>query len=150
MVIVGAVRWESDPLMVIPDELKVRAALVVALGLAAEDLKHAAQARMKSNFDITNTGPGSFFDSLQVEMDAPALTAVVGSEHPGSRLQELGGTIVPVQAQALHWVSKDGQDVFAQKATIPARPYLGPAVEDAEPAIRQRVVDALALSGASL
>jgi len=46
------------------------------------------------------------------------------------RIQELGGTIRPVHAKRLHWVDDQGQHHSALQVTLPARPYLAPALEE--------------------
>ena len=55
--------------------------------------------------------------------------AEIGPHVIYGRIQEFGGTIKPIRAKLLHWVT-DGVDHFAKQVTIPARPYLGPAAED--------------------
>lgn len=55
-------------------------------------------------------------------------------------IHQFGGTIVPKQAAALVWTGADGNLVFAQKVTIPARPYLGISAANA------RQMERLALS----
>lgn len=46
------------------------------------------------------------------------------------RIQELGGTVKPVFKKWLHWVDEDGQHHQAKEVTLPARPYLRPAVDE--------------------
>jgi phage gpG-like protein len=50
--------------------------------------------------------------------------AVWGSGWIGARVHQFGAVIKPVNGKALKF-SIGGQTVFAKKATIPARPYLG-------------------------
>lgn len=69
--------------------------------------------------------------------------AEIGPHVIYGRIQEYGGTIRPVNAQALHWVSS-GVDHFAKQVTIPARPYLRPAVEDHIQEISQVMKDTVA------
>ena len=48
-----------------------------------------------------------------------------------ARIHEFGGTIVPRKARMLYWRDPDtGELRAAKRVTIPARPYLRPAVED--------------------
>lgn len=47
-----------------------------------------------------------------------------------NKIHEFGGIIVPKRKKMLHWINEDGEDVFAKMVTIPARPYLRPAVEE--------------------
>lgn len=44
-----------------------------------------------------------------------------------ARIQELGGTIVPRNGQALHFKLPNGKFVTVKSVTLPARPYLRPA-----------------------
>lgn len=46
-----------------------------------------------------------------------------------ARIHELGGTIVPVKAQALKFQLPDGSFRVVKSVTIPARPYLRPAAD---------------------
>lgn len=54
-------------------------------------------------------------------------TVMVSMLSPYARIQELGGTIVPKRARSLHWVDASGEH-FAQRVTLPARPYFVPAI----------------------
>lgn len=128
-----------------PTESKIETAVLMALGLAGQTVKRLAQQKMTGLFNIRDTGTDSFYESMQVEVDPAALTATVGTAHPGARLQELGGTVVPVTAKALHWVNEQGESIFAQSVTIPARPYLGPATDEAVPLIYEEINRALQL-----
>jgi len=48
-----------------------------------------------------------------------------------SRIHEFGGTIVPKNKPFLAWKDPDsGKWRFAKKVTIPARPFMGPALRD--------------------
>lgn len=67
--------------------------------------------------------------------------AVIGPHVIYGRIQEFGGTIRPVQKQVLHF-KIDGQDVFTKKVTLPARPYLAPAVNDH----KDQIIDVMAAS----
>lgn len=44
-----------------------------------------------------------------------------------ARIQELGGTIVPRNGEALHFRLPDGTFATVKSVTLPARPYLRPA-----------------------
>lgn len=46
-------------------------------------------------------------------------------------IHQMGGEIRPVNAPALAFPSADGEMIFAQKVTIPARPYLGVSAANA-------------------
>ena len=75
-------------------------------------------------------------DWIESRTTATGAEAEIGPHVIYGRIQELGGTIRPVHAQALHWVI-DGEDRFAKKVTIPARPYLRPAAEEHSPQITE-------------
>jgi len=66
-----------------------------------------------------------------VKSDSDSVTVHVGpSDVEYGRIQELGGVIKPVKAKRLHWVDEEGRHLSALAVTIPARPYLRPAVDD--------------------
>lgn len=74
---------------------------------------------------------GQLRNSIRVEskMTGTGAEAEIGPHVIYGRIQEYGGTIEPVRKQALHWAS-DGVEHFAKRVTLPARPYLTPAVEN--------------------
>lgn len=91
-------------------------------------VKHA-QSNVRSVF--TNPS-GNLRNSIRVQRVEMTQNGAFSETAPSvvyGRIQELGGTVRPVRAKALrfqingHWVS-------AKQVTIPARPYLRPAVED--------------------
>jgi hypothetical protein len=73
---------------------------------------------------VQQTGPGVF-------------QARIGPKIIYGRIQEVGGTIVPVRAKALSWLDADGDRVFAHSVTLPPRPYMRPAVDGA----REEILD---------
>lgn len=69
-----------------------------------------------------------------------------GSNLVYARIQEEGGTIVPVHAKMLHWVDPDtGEDIFARKVEIPPRPYMRPAADETYMLVGAETARALAL-----
>ena len=54
--------------------------------------------------------------------------ARVGSNLKYARIHEVGGVIRPRVAAFLHFKTEDGGWVMTKKVTMPARPYLRPAV----------------------
>lgn len=54
----------------------------------------------------------------------------VGSNLKYAKIHETGGVIEPKSAKFLYF-TVDGMDVFAQKVTIPARPYIWPSFVEA-------------------
>lgn len=59
-----------------------------------------------------------------------------------ARIHEYGGIIRPKNKKMLKWVGSDGQAHFAYAATIPARPYMRPALAENREAIGQNVKEA--------
>lgn len=68
----------------------------------------------------------------------------VGTNVEYARIQEYGGTITPTSSARLHFRLDDGTEVFAKRVTIPAQPYLRPAVDEDGRAAQREAVDALA------
>jgi len=62
---------------------------------------------------------------------ASANDAIVGTNVIYAAIHQFGGVIVPVSAQALHWVIGD-RHFFSERVEMPARPYLGIAGEEIE------------------
>lgn len=59
-----------------------------------------------------------------------------------AKIHEFGGIITPRRAKLLHFFV-DGAEVFTKRVSIPARPYLRPAVDEHMPEIEQAVSDAM-------
>ena len=69
--------------------------------------------------------------SVKAEKKGNGAVAHVRPHTPYARIQEKGGTIVPVHKKRLAWKDPDtGQMIFARKVTLPPRPYLEPAAKD--------------------
>lgn len=63
--------------------------------------------------------------------DATPRSVYVGSRGVVyAAIHEFGGVIHPRYAKYLAWKSKTGEWIFAKSVTIPARPYLRPAVDE--------------------
>lgn len=65
-----------------------------------------------------------------IEADDNHAVAEIGTNVVYAAIQEFGGTITPKTAKMLHWVDDDGNDIFAHSVTIPAHPYLRPALAE--------------------
>jgi phage gpG-like protein len=65
------------------------------------------------------TGPGNAYKHVELGEDFVRVSTNV----PYARIQNQGGTIVPVRAKALAFQGANGQMIFAKKVTIPARPF---------------------------
>lgn len=60
--------------------------------------------------------------------------ALIGTNAVQARIHEFGGVITPKRAKFLHFFV-DGDEVFAKRVVIPARPWLRPAIDQNGPAI---------------
>lgn len=108
----------------------------VATGIAEDAVTEGAavvqyNAQLNATHVFSNKQTGALRNSIAYEtkQTGTGAEAEIGPSVIYARIQEYGGTIRPVHAQALHWVM-DGQDYFAKQVTLPARPYLRPAAED--------------------
>ncbi len=108
--------------------------LVAAVGNATSDALHMVEGMAKTNAPIRTgrlrgsirvTGPGG---------GAGGWSGKVGPHTVYANIQEFGGVIVPKRVRFLHWVDASGSH-FARKVTIPAHPYMRPAVGEARPLI---------------
>lgn len=68
----------------------------------------------------------------------------VGTNVEYAKIQEYGGTITPKSSARLHFFLDDGTEVFARSVTIPAQPYLRPAVDEEGRAAQREAVEAMA------
>ena len=78
-----------------------------------------------------------------VDYAAPETNGVKGTwgvrDVVDGRIHELGGTIVPVNAEALAIPLPEGGIAFVQSVTIPARPYLRPSADKEYPKLPERI-----------
>lgn len=110
-----------------------------------EDLEEAAkaggfvvqrEAKLNVNriFSKFATGASGLQGSIIVKVaeKKPQYVEVdIGPTKIYGRIQELGGTIRPLFAKALSWIDRDTQERrFAKSVTLPARPYLRPAMDE--------------------
>jgi phage gpG-like protein len=103
-------------------------------------------AKINVEKTFSNDSTGGLAGSIIVNMlgaSANKAEAEIGPTKIYGRIQELGGVIKPVHAKMLHWV-KDGIDYFANMVTLPARPYLRPAVDEHLDDIREAMAITLA------
>lgn len=101
------------------------------------------EAHAKINVEKTfKPGTGNLSNSIITTLEKSDDTSAKVSVGPTviyGRIQELGGTIKPVFAKMLHWVDENGQHHQANAVTLPARPYLRPAIDENEAKILQAV-----------
>ena len=122
----------------------------VAITIAKDAVDEGAavvqyHAQLNARNVFSNRQRGQLRNSIRVESRATntGAEAEIVPHVIYARIQEFGGTIRPVHAQFLHWTT-DGVDHFARQVTIPARPYLRPAVEDHKPQIMIAMKEAVA------
>ena len=96
-----------------------------AMANAATQAKKNASGRPGPNVD---TGRLRSSITHEVTDNGDRVTGVIGSDVVYARIHELGGVIVPRVAKHLRFQLPDGEWVTTDKVTIPARPYLQPAI----------------------
>lgn len=116
-----------------------------------ETLKNAVEAgarvielNAKLNIErvFSKHSVGVLANSIMVEVTGSdrSAEAKIGPTAEYGRIQELGGVIKPVRAPMLVWTDPDTGEVRrAFSVTLPARPYLRPAVDEHEDEIKEAV-----------
>lgn len=69
-------------------------------------------------------------------------SAITGTDKIYARIHEFGGVITPKTAGALHF-QIDGHWVTTQSVTMPARPYVRPALDDNKEAVGNTIIGEL-------
>lgn len=80
-----------------------------------------------------------------IASSASGRTARWGSNRVYARIHQLGGVIVPRRRRALHF-ERGGRPIFARRAVIPARPFIGWGAEEeaaANALVRRWMAEAL-------
>jgi len=108
--------------------------------VGAEKIRDHAILNIHETFSEKQTGgmTNSIIVESQRHKDGAEATAKVQKIY--ARIQEFGGTIRPRKAKLLHFFV-DGKEIFAKKVTLPARPYLKPAIDDNKPEIIKAMAD---------
>lgn len=104
-----------------------------------------AQAKINVNSTFKN-GNGNLANSIQTTLESSSADRAEVSVGPTAiygRIQELGGTVKPLVAKKLWWVGEDGKLRSAYSVTLPARPYMAPAMNDNTDAIWQAISENL-------
>jgi phage gpG-like protein len=102
------------------------------------------QAKVNVNQTFSEESTGNLAESIStriVDSSDKRAVAGIGPSAVYGRIQELGGMVEAVNAKALHFIGRNGEDVFVNAVEIPARPYLGPA-------LTQKKDEAVAAAGA--
>ncbi len=125
---------------------------VVKKSVTGEVLKKAARAGggvIETNAKMNassgrpglNVDTGNLVNSIKVEdgecTETHAEVTVGPSNVEYARIHEFGGVIKPTSAKMLAWEGSDGEMIFAHEVTIPARPYMRPAVDEHKDEIRK-------------
>lgn len=108
---------------------------------AVEEGAAVIQSHAKGNVPVKN---GTLRDSIAVEVNKTE-TGAEAEIGPGviyGRIQELGGTIRPTNAKALHF-KVGNQDVFTKKVVIEGKPYLRPAIENNLSEIKEKMSESI-------
>ena len=96
---------------------------------------HAKINASKGGKEHLNIRMGILVNSISVSEGKQMPTrawADIGTNIIYARIHELGGIIKPVVANMLSWVNDAGERIFAGLVSIPARPYLRPAIDENE------------------
>ena len=113
------------------------AALAGGLVIEANAKMNASGGRPGLNVDT-----GNLVNSINTKITASnsdSATVEVGTNVEYAAIHEYGGVIKPIHAKRLHFVV-DGQHRTAASVTIPARPYMRPAIDNNEADITAAIV----------
>ena len=121
------------------------AAPVTVMAIADEYKKHLTRVTLRRYFATpgqfgTSSPPGQppawrtgeLARSVTSELTAASgmtASAAVGPHTIYSRIQSGGGVNRPVRARSMHWVNSGGS-WYLKRVRIPARPFMGPALDD--------------------
>ena len=103
------------------------------------DVVRQAKINVKQVLNTTGKAQGNLGRSIVMIPQEANLLVRVGPEAIYGAVHEFGATIHPVKGEFLWFEGKDGGLVHVRKVTIPARPYLGPALKACYQKIRARI-----------
>jgi HK97 gp10 family phage protein len=107
--------------------------LAKALMAGGQVIEANAKINTTKVFSSKSTGGaglgGSIFTDLVKSTKTSALVHVGPSAVYGA-IQEFGGVVRPLHAKMLSWLNEAGERIFAKMVSLPARPYLRPAVDE--------------------
>ena len=123
---------------------KMRGAAAVRIVTAgAYQIQNHARLNIHHVFSKHQTGGLSNSISVEAEKSGEGAVAHVIPHKVYARIQEMGGTIIPIRGRWLVWRDPDtGKLRRARKVTLPPRPYLQPAAVDHQDAIVSAMTDA--------
>jgi len=105
---------------------------------AANRVLRQAKVNVRQVLNTTGKSTGRLSGSITTaDVPGELLSRAIGTDVIYARIHEYGGVITPVNAQKLVFPGKDGGLVFADSVTIPARPYLRPALDAVAPQIAE-------------
>jgi len=97
-----------------------------------------AKINVRQVLNTTGKSKGRLSGSITVtDVPGEPLARAIGTDVIYARIHEYGGVITPVHADALAIPLDGGGVAFVKSVTIPARPYLEPALEAVAPQIAQ-------------
>jgi phage gpG-like protein len=117
-------------------------ALLDTVESGARVIETYAKINVEKTFSDKQTGGLAGSIAVNLKGGGNKAEAEIGPTKIYGRIQELGGTIVPVSAKMLSWM-QDGVRIFANVVHLPARPYLRPAVDEHIDDIRQAMANTL-------
>lgn len=118
-----------------------RTSVMGAVRKAATRVQRQAKINVRQTLNTTGQSKGVLSRSITTSEVPGELAMAVGSGMIYARIHEYGGVIVPVHAQKLVFPHKDGGLAFVDSVTIPARPYLNPALDACRPWIENDLRD---------
>lgn len=109
----------------------VRGPVLAKAALAgAAVIETHAKINVSNTFTARSGNLGNSIISTLEESSSDRARVAVGPTVIYGRIHELGGVIKPVTAKRLHWVDEGGNHHTAMAVTMPARPYLRPAIDN--------------------
>lgn len=105
------------------------------------------EAEIKQNIESNKlVDTGNLLNSIQVgevSISRDKAEIPVGTNVVYAAIHEFGGTIVARNAKALVFKTRDGVWHRVKSVTIPARPYMRPALDKGFPRIKEAIVSVL-------
>lgn len=121
------------------NEAVVREQLAGALESSAAEVERRAKINVLSDLNNTGLSDGTLAGSIEHRTDRAALSATVGTEVIYGSVHEYGAVIEAKNAPYLVFKTADEQWHSVKSVTIPARPWLQPALDSSEGFIQAQV-----------
>lgn len=137
-------QWTNGSLRVWQQAARqARGRLLGAVRKSVAQVTRRAKINVRQKLNTTGTSTGALSGSIGYDVDGSRLAGHVGTAMIYARIHEFGGVIRPVRAPMLRFTLPDGTFVRTKRVTIPARPYLTPALEESMPEIEGFFRDAV-------